>query len=171
VADLRIEKHRRKHPRFLASLLESPKIGAEIGVERGTTTRQLLTAFPGLHMIAVDAWAAHEPYEDWPMEEIKREFLTCAESLPGRITIMNTSSVSAAKKIPDGSLDFVFIDAEHTYEAVIQDIAAWAPKVRDGGFVTGHDYSRKCPGVRLAVDEIYPQASVDCISAVWWVRC
>ena len=55
----------------------------------------------------------------------------------------------------DASLDFVFIDAEHTYDAVKQDIAAWEPKIKPGGWVMGHDYCDKFPGVRQAVQERY----------------
>jgi hypothetical protein len=40
----------------------------------------------------------------------------------------------------DGELDFVYLDADHTYEAVKADIAAWWPKVRVGGTLGGHDY-------------------------------
>ena len=58
---------------------------------------------------------------------------------------------------PDGFFDFVFIDANHSYEAVREDVAAWAPKVRSGGIVSGHDYypgkSYKQCGVIQAVDE------------------
>jgi cephalosporin hydroxylase len=42
--------------------------------------------------------------------------------------------------VPDRSLDFVYIDGNHGYEAVLDDLAAWSPKVRTGGFISGHDY-------------------------------
>jgi len=60
-------------------------------------------------------------------------------------------SLEAVLMIPDISLDFVFIDAMHTYEAVKEDIRAWFPKIRSGGIVAGHDYS--WDGVKKAVDE------------------
>lgn len=61
-------------------------------------------------------------------------------------------SVEAAKSFKDESLDVVFIDAEHTYEAVRDDINAWYPKVKLGGYIAGHDYTPKC-GVPKAVNE------------------
>ncbi|GAH12421.1 unnamed protein product, partial [marine sediment metagenome] len=53
--------------------------------------------------------------------------------------------------------DLVFIDAEHTYEAVQDDIATWLPLIKkSGGYITGHDYEHKNhPGVKKAVDEIF----------------
>ena len=60
-------------------------------------------------------------------------------------------SATAATRYDDGSLDFVFIDADHTYEAVKRDISAWWPKVKSGGVLAGHDYDET--GVKKAVDE------------------
>ena len=65
---------------------------------------------------------------------------------------MKKSSVEAAPELEDGSLDFVFIDANHSYDAVKNDIIAWAPKVRSGGVLCGHDYN-SFPGVQKAVDD------------------
>jgi hypothetical protein len=55
--------------------------------------------------------------------------------------------------IPDGSLDFVYIDGLHDFEAVILDIVYWSRKVRSGGIVSGHDYCWAFKsGVIAAVD-------------------
>ena len=55
------------------------------------------------------------------------------------IEIKETRSVAAASKVPEGSCAFVFIDADHRYEAVRADIRAWIGKVRPGGILAGHD--------------------------------
>lgn len=60
-------------------------------------------------------------------------------------------SVEAAGHVVDESLDFVFIDAIHSFEAVSSDLNAWFPKVRRGGLVAGHDVSWS--GVREAVEQ------------------
>src|SRR5689334_10735940 len=70
-------------------------------------------------------------------------------------------SVEAAKQFEDGSLSFVFIDAEHLYEQVCQDIKAWWPKIKKGGAIGGHDYHPiwppgAWPGVLKAVNELVP---------------
>jgi ubiquinone/menaquinone biosynthesis C-methylase UbiE len=64
-------------------------------------------------------------------------------------------SLEAVNLYDDESLDFVFIDASHEYEDVKNDILAWLPKVKEGGFIGGHDYSSSWDGVVRAVDEIF----------------
>jgi len=66
-----------------------------------------------------------------------------------------------ASKYEDQSLDFVFIDAKHTYEAVTKDIAAWRGKVRPGGIICGHDYSQDYAGLMCAVTEAFESWSVE----------
>jgi hypothetical protein len=70
------------------------------------------------------------------------------------MTPIRMTSVGASKLYTDNSLDFVFIDAFHTYDAVKEDIGVWMPKVRIGGVLAGHDYD--WPEVRRAVDEAFP---------------
>jgi hypothetical protein len=56
-------------------------------------------------------------------------------------------------QIPDESLDAVFIDADHSYEAVSKDIPFWFKKLRKGGWLLGDDYASCHPGTAKAVDE------------------
>ncbi len=56
------------------------------------------------------------------------------------IRTLKMPSVAAAALFGDRTLDFVFIDADHTREAVQSDIAAWRPKVKPGGTLAGHDW-------------------------------
>ena len=57
------------------------------------------------------------------------------------------------EEIPDNSLDAVFIDADHSYQAVCQDLPFWYNKVKVGGWILGDDYSQQTMGVKQAVDE------------------
>ena len=73
-----------------------------------------------------------------------------------RANIIRLRSTEAAEIVSDASRDFVFIDADHSYEGCAADIAAWAPKVKPGGWLCGHDYDvPQFPkfGVKQAVDE------------------
>ena len=63
------------------------------------------------------------------------------------------------------AFDFVFIDADHSYEAVRADILAYRPLVKRGGILAGHDYAPKWEGVRQAVDELLPKVSVT--TTIW----
>ena len=57
------------------------------------------------------------------------------------------------EEIPDNSLDAVFIDADHSYQAVRKDLPFWWKKVKNGGWILGDDYASCHPGTKRAVDE------------------
>jgi predicted O-methyltransferase YrrM len=82
------------------------------------------------------------------------------------ITPIKLESIAASKNYPDQSLDFVFIDANHSYEAVKDDIQSWYPKVKTGGYIGGHDYSYFWKGVVTAVNEIF-RGNVEIINQSW----
>ncbi len=56
------------------------------------------------------------------------------------VALIELPSSEAHKFIKEDSLDFVYIDGNHGYEAIKQDIINWLPKIKDGGFIGGHDY-------------------------------
>jgi 4-hydroxy-3-methylbut-2-en-1-yl diphosphate synthase IspG/GcpE len=85
-------------------------IGAEIGVEYGSFSRQILSQWKGT-LISVDMWA------DAKIEAHARKILNT-----GRSIIVKDSSVNAALRVPDRSLDFVYIDADHNYENCAADL-------------------------------------------------
>lgn len=71
------------------------------------------------------------------------------------LTVIPFSSLEAALRYEEHTLDFVFLDADHDYTAVSADIRAWLPKIRPGGYLGGHDYLPDWPGVVRAVDEFF----------------
>lgn len=124
--------------------------GAEIGVLNGATFFHLLDNVSDLEMIAVDKWASDNPiYGD--LRPVGEEFRRRAKAFGDRVTILQGHSADMAHDVKDGSLDFIFVDGDHSTEAVRADIAAWAPKVRQGGKVIGHDID--FPSVEAAVRE------------------
>ncbi len=66
--------------------------------------------------------------------------------------IFEMKTDEAVKEIPDGQFDLLFIDADHSYEAVKNDIENWLPKIKEHGTISGHDYGNH-PGVSKAVNE------------------
>lgn len=88
---------------------------------------------------------------------LHRNILACG--FGGAVQLLISDSLSAATLFNDGSLDWVHIDARHDYDSVRADIAAWAPKVRPGGWLSGDDYHPEWwPGVVGAVNDSLPEA-------------
>lgn len=122
--------------------------GAEIGVLRGKTLFALLSAIPVLTMIGVDQWKRldlrsnenAETYVDFDMEELHSQVVVKAKAWGNRCKILRGDSVEMSQHVLDASLDFVFVDGDHTEEGVERDIRAWTPKVVAGGMVIGHDH-------------------------------
>lgn len=136
--------------------------GAELGVDKGILTGMLLRQCPTLErLVAVDVF---------PDLHRSRRVFEMADEMGSRLDITHATTVEAAKLYEDGSFDFVFIDADHSYEAVRADIAAWAPKVRVGGWLGGHDYHpRKFPGVVKVVDGAFGKDAHFLPGTIWGV--
>lgn len=83
-----------------------------------------------------------------------------------QLHIARATSPEIAKMFPDEFFDLVFIDADHSYDAVKKDILAWLPHVKYRRLLTGHDYFHGEPGVVKAVDEIFG-TSIIVIKRVW----
>jgi len=148
-------------------------IGAEIGVHKGNTTSKLMASCPALHLIVVDKWENITPdpngekigCEKDDMELIKSIFDDRMKSYRRRLTILRGDSSQMADNVKDNSLDFIFIDADHRYEPVKRDIAAWVPKLKPGGLLSGHDIS--LPGVQKAVEELVPTYRKTNVDDIW----
>lgn len=156
-------------------------VGAEIGVWQGNLSRKLLEMIPGLTLYMVDTWTAYtdeqrsRDYESQLTTKPQREFdrarkqaREATKKFHGRTVILEIPSVEAAARFEDGSLDFVYIDADHTYEGVTQDIEAWMSKVKSGGLLCGHDYGQRV-GVTRAVDEWFAGRFEKDANSTWHV--
>lgn len=143
----------------LARLPDGEVIGAEIGVFGGRMSKRLL-ARPGLTLHMVDNWKAMPKYrvsqetQDWHLKRC----LDLAQEFYGRAYVWHGDSAEQAEAFQDCAFDFVFIDADHSYEGVKNDIEAWYPKLKPSGFIGGHDYANKGEPcgmeVKRAVDEM-----------------
>ena len=127
--------------------------GAEVGVWEGEFSEILCRANPALHLLCVDAWAPYPDYADHQTAvELTAAYQRALVRLrPYRCSLMRMFSLQAAERIPDRSLDFVYLDANHTFEGLTADLEAWTPKVKVGGLIAGHDYHqfRRSRGIRV----------------------
>ena len=142
--------------------------GVEIGVKTGAYSDLLLKVWKGERLISVDPWLedAPESYVDRANvpQTRQNEFYEMTRhrlSVHGeRSVIWRKTSAEAAKDVERHSLDFVYIDARHDYESVLEDLHLWYDRVRPGGIIAGHDYAdgvfeQGVFGVKRAVDEFF----------------
>jgi len=87
-----------------------------------------------------------------------------------RVVKKKLESPGAANEFPDRSLDFVYIDATHGYPHPKLDIEAWLPKVREDGWIGGHDYTWKHQGVIRAVAEKFDRPDYVFRDGSWLVK-
>jgi len=136
---------------------DSPIVALEVGSHNGRHAKLLLEHLPNISKLyLVDFWQA---YKDYPVKELQQqdyEMIKATFFNNSKVKIIRSDSVEASKNFVDGTVDFIYIDADHTYEGVKRDILAWRSKVKEGGMICGHDYGYPdTPGVKQAVDEIF----------------
>lgn len=121
----------------------------------------------------VDTWEGSEEHQagklfedvDVVNHKLYDVFLKNMEPVTGFYNAKRLTSIKAASTYLDNSISMVFIDAAHDYDSVYADILAWAPKVKSGGIISGHDYPH--PPVRRAVEELLGEVST--IGDCWYV--
>lgn len=160
--------------------------GAEIGVYRGDTAHAIMHDLPLCTHIMVDPWLRYDEVDVFGKptllsksmatqkggDDIYNFVVDRMREFGDRAVIMRKTGDAAAEGVSAQSLDYVFIDAMHTYEACLNDIWAWLPKVRPGGWIGGHDFDNlpRFPGIRQAVVEMFGddiEIDVDC---TWFHR-
>lgn len=134
--------------------------GAELGVMDGHCMAAILAECPALRMFGVDLWEPQpandgpEDWCDWPHADHYRAACKAVAPFTGRAELWQGLTAEAAGLHADGTLDFVWIDADHSTEGVTADIRAWLPKLKPTGWFIGHDIS--WPTVKAAVDALLP---------------
>ena len=146
----------------LASRVKGGTI-VELGVWKGRSISEILDIcrVNKNEVVAVDHWHPDpndEYYAEAHYKDIYQVFMQNLELLGHRDTvrILKEDTAQAANYFEDGSVDLVFVDADHSHEAVKRDLLAWIPKIKKGGVLFGHDYMWK-EGVRTALEEVLPR--------------
>lgn len=173
---LLIKKHRGCYLKVLSLIYQIEiKTIVEIGVFRGKNALILRKEFPHAHLYLIDPWATSTSYltsgtavskKQEVFDEAYRRVKTLFENDPN-VTLIKKTSEKAVPLLPN-DLDLVFIDANHDYQVVKNQILTWQQKVRPGGILSGHNYGRKrLPGVKEAVDELFGNNFVLGQDEVW----
>lgn len=167
--------------RFLLELLPPRSVGAEIGVHVGDFSAAILEVVAPVQLHLIDPWS-FEPgpeYEqawyggrategqaelDGRHDRVHERF--APDVAVGRVVIHRTSSKAALQSFPDASLDWVYIDGNHRYDFVVDDLELSLAKTRPGGLVTGDDYAPGGwweGGVKRAVDELAASGAAELV--------
>lgn len=160
-------RRRSGHP--IVDLLPRRSAGCEVGVWKGDLSAAFLRYLRPKRLHLVDPWlfmpdkpkaiyGGREATSQADMDAIYGQVLARFEDerRRGRVVVHRETSLVAASAVVDGSLDWVYVDGDHSYDAVRADLEVWAPKLTPGGLLTGDDYGSFGwweGGVQRAVDE------------------
>ncbi len=121
------------------------KKGVEVGVYKGEYTEVL--AKSGLEVFGVDPWLAYDDYPYYTTRKQQQDLLdeqfaeTKSRLMPYMKTkLIRKTSMEAIQDFEDESLDFVYIDGNHAFKYVAEDMCEWMKKLKKGGALCGHDY-------------------------------
>lgn len=129
------------------NVLGNVNIAVEIGVWNADYSVKICNSLSPKQFYGIDPYVQYDnapnvnAYET--AAKLEETYLKAAAKLPPHGKIIRDFSVNAAELFEDESIDFVYIDGDHNYEAVTADIKAWYPKIKSGGIISGHDYIEK----------------------------
>jgi hypothetical protein len=158
-------------------LINQDSVCAEIGVWKGDFSRLILKKSPK-KLYLIDPWMYFPEFKDRIYGDTEKgnsqqlmdnihDKVVARFSNAKNVEFCRETSDVAAHRFADNSLDFVYIDGNHNYEFVKQDLETYITKTRVGGYITGDDYIFKlCPkgGPKQAIDEVLKQGSVELLS-------
>lgn len=150
-----------------------PLVGVEVGVWQGYHAKQILNLLNLNKLYLVDHYL---PFAEgkivYSTEQVERNFEIAKARVSNfnRVTFLKMDSVEATNEVPN-ELDFVYIDANHTFKGVQADLEAWFPKIRVGGVFGGHDFSVDFQSViRAVINFAYKtDAKLYFKNPDWWI--
>lgn len=168
---------------YLAKLASTAKVFIEIGSWHGKSSRAIADNLPeGGVLYCIDTWKGSENEQETHHASAKlmngdNAFIWFLQScldlikdgkiIPLRLSSLNASNFLYLEKM---EADVIFIDANHTYEEVKQDIQTWRGILKKEGTICGHDYGTSNPeldGVTKAVNEIFPDVQIEPFTSIW----
>lgn len=128
----------------------------EIGTYMGEST--MMIACTGLFSTTyvIDPHDGDEEFNKemkYTWDEVKEEYRINTRHFDN-ITLISDYSFNVINMFEDNSIDFIYIDANHSYEAVKRDLELYYPKLKPDGVIGGHDFNDRWPGIEKAVTEV-----------------
>jgi hypothetical protein len=119
------------------------KTGVEVGVRDGEYSEILCKANPDVKLYGVDPYEYHKGYRDITRQStFDRNWNIAHDRLRpfSKYEFIRDYSDNVVHDFADSTLDFVYLDGDHCFESITNDLALWIPKIRKGGIIAGHDY-------------------------------
>lgn len=156
------------------------KRGVEVGVAFGGHAGAILERGGVDKLYGVDRYRHQSGYDD-PMnlpqpvfDRLANRVIERMKPFENRFQLIREDSEQAGQQFKAQSLDFVYLDADHSEQGVWKDLCTWAIKVREGGVIAGHDFGHPdFPGVQHAVERFFKRfgwAIHEEGHGVWWVK-
>jgi len=160
------------------------KTVAEIGIKEGRTTKTVLIRCPGIEKYyMIDPFRSYADLGEFDRSpdqgtKIKTNkmwdgfaFTAYKEAMrDDRARLIRLSAVSAAALFPNDFFDVVYIDTDHSYMSIVEETKSYILKVRDGGMISGHDYTPGWIQVVLAVHDLFGEEFGLISGASWYMQ-
>lgn len=117
----------------------------ELGISRGTNFYEMIKSKPKL-AVAVDSWindgVVSRNDSKYPQEALQKQYEEFVDNVKDNpfVKVYREYTFDAVKHFADNYFDIVYVDADHSYKGVMQDLEDWYPKVKKGKFLLGDDY-------------------------------
>lgn len=142
-----------------------PHVFVELGAHAGRSTAYMARILtPNISFFTVDDWKIY-PYKKF-IANLKNNGITTKH-----VTPIIADSSEASRLFDRESVDFVFVDADHSYQGVLRDIVAWLPKMKKTGVIAGHDYHYENLDVIKAICSLFPSRHINLMShSCYWIE-
>ena len=151
------------------------RVGIEIGVRKGQNLKNLAKNTKWETLYGLDCWKEDPTRPEindasFKQVDLNNQYQSCvdyAKTNP-KVKIVRNFSYEGSQEFEDNYFDFIYIDAAHDYDSVVEDLNAWWPKLKEDGIFSGHDYfpdtriwRGKACGVYQAVNEFATQKGTE----------
>lgn len=146
------------------------EVGSWVGRSACYLGVEIINSGKNIKLDCVDTWlgAPELMQEDVIVNgTLYSDFIRNIEPLKDIIKPIRLTSTQASHLYEDESLDFVFLDADHTKEGIEADIICWFPKVKKGGVFAGHDWDY--PVIKKALNNYFGEENIEVRLPNTWV--
>ncbi len=121
----------------LLKVLPQNGVVAELGVDEGVFSAEILELCQPQRLVLVDVWASRR-YHQGKKTLVEAKFDKQRKS--GKVQIERGYSIEVAERFPEQHFDWIYIDTDHSYQTTIKELETWAPRIKEDGIIAGHDF-------------------------------